>query len=156
MACTFQDPLELIKKIDQIQKDTGFYLNYDSKDKKFSLWARLPKKADYIEIIFPSDFDVKFRMPQFIEVNSITGSIKKCDIIFALDSEDMMDEIKKIIITILIKDNDYCFNNLKLLTGKDRIMGDFIFKKDNDNFSASLFFTEGNVNILIFPSVLIH
>lgn len=146
------DPLGLIEKISKIRDDIGFNLNYDPEANKISLWARLPKTPDYIEVILPYDFDISFFLPQLIEVNSVFGTVKKIDFILVTNLDDMINEIKKIIIAIIARDIVYGFDNLRPLTGKNKIMGDFIFVKENNSFTGSISFNRGDVNILILPS----
>ncbi len=141
-----------IEKILRNYDKLGFKINYDPESNKISLWAKLPKTSDCIEIILPYDFDINFFLPQSIEVNYLFGIVKKNYFILAYNIEDMINQIKKIIIDIIASNNDYGFEILRPLTGKSKIFGDFTFIKENNIFIGSISFNRGDVNILILPS----
>ena len=146
------NPLVLLDNLRKINYKLGFNLNYDPESNKISLNIKFPKTNNYIEIFLPYDFDIYFFLPQFIELNTLINNFKKTYFIIISTIEEMVEEIKKIIITILIE-NNYCdYDKLVPLTEQNKAFGDFIFSKEDIIYLGSINFSKGNINILTLPS----
>ena len=71
------------------------------------------------------------------------------------DYNEILDEMKKLIVESMITNNIYNFDNLQLMNEKYKNDGEFIFSKGKLNFRGLIDFMNGSTNIMILEN-LIH
>ena len=143
------NPFIIYNKVKEINIGLGLDIKYDPESNRVLLWAFLPPANSYIEIVLPYDFDISFFLPQLVELRCTLNTVTKKSYKVVEDYNEILDEMKILIVESMITNNIYNFDNLQLMNEKYKNDGEFIFSKGKLNFRGLIDFMNGSTNIMI-------